>query len=199
MIARRANDKPAHAAQGVTNAGDGTVWRIDPRTHAVLKLSARGTPTGVVVAGGRAVVCGRSSFQLRAVMMSRVTRRVFCVLAGVLLFASVAVAATPIKNGIYSDNVHGVSVILAGTNPVTIEVTCHGKHWVPPRGLDLKSGGRFSYSGHADKVSGQNPPTPTKTKMTVSGHFNTAHLVTGKAKVGGCSVQYSAKYVGSHP
>ena len=31
----------------VTNAGDGTVWRIDAKTHAVLKIPVAGSPTGV--------------------------------------------------------------------------------------------------------------------------------------------------------
>jgi hypothetical protein len=133
------------------------------------------------------------------VMMPRVSGRVVGVFAGALLFASGAVAATPVNNGSYLDRAHGVSVILAGRSIVTPEVACHGKHWVPARGSRLKSGGRFSYNGLADKVSGHHPPTPTNTRMSVTGHFKTAHMVTGKAAVGGCSVQYSAKYVGSHP
>jgi serine/threonine-protein kinase len=40
----------------VTNEGDGTVWRIDPSSGRVLKLSAHGTPTGVVLGGGKAIV-----------------------------------------------------------------------------------------------------------------------------------------------
>ena len=131
--------------------------------------------------------------------MSRVSGRVVGVLAGALLLASGAVAATPVNNGVYTDKAHGVSVILAGTNVVTIRVACHGKHWVPPRGLSLRSGGRFSYSGHAARENNPNPPTPTKTKMTVTGHFTTKHLVSGHATVGSCSVQYTAKHVGSHP
>jgi YVTN family beta-propeller protein len=40
----------------VTSAADGTVWRIDPKTHRVLKLAAHGTPTRVAVDAGKAVV-----------------------------------------------------------------------------------------------------------------------------------------------
>ena len=40
----------------VTSSGDGTVWRIDPRTRQVLKLSAQGTPTAVAVRQGRVIV-----------------------------------------------------------------------------------------------------------------------------------------------
>jgi streptogramin lyase len=40
----------------VSNAGDGTVWRIDPARKKVLKINAHGTPTDVAVAGNFAVV-----------------------------------------------------------------------------------------------------------------------------------------------
>jgi DNA-binding beta-propeller fold protein YncE len=40
----------------VTNAGDGTVWRIDPARKKVLKINAHGTPTDVAVARNFAVV-----------------------------------------------------------------------------------------------------------------------------------------------
>jgi YVTN family beta-propeller protein len=40
----------------VTSAGNGTVWRIDPKTKRVLKLSALGTPTGIAVSGGKAIL-----------------------------------------------------------------------------------------------------------------------------------------------
>jgi YVTN family beta-propeller protein len=40
----------------VTNEGDGTVWRIDARTGTVLRLPAHGSPTGVVLSRGRAIV-----------------------------------------------------------------------------------------------------------------------------------------------
>lgn len=132
-------------------------------------------------------------------MMARLAARVASILAGVVLLGSVALAATPIKNGFYVDKTHHVTIILAGTNVVTPTVTCHGKHYVPVRGLFLKSGGRFAYSGTADKEGGRaHPPSPTKLKLSVSGTFETKHLVTGKAKVAGCAVRYSAKYAGSH-
>jgi hypothetical protein len=132
--------------------------------------------------------------------MRRFIARIASILAGVLLLGSVALAATPVKNGLYNDKTHHVLVALAGTNVVTPQVICHGQHYYPSHGLFLKSGGRFSYSGKAYKANGpQHPPAPTKTNMSVSGTFKTAHLVTGKAKVGGCTVQYSAKYVRSHP
>jgi ABC-type branched-subunit amino acid transport system substrate-binding protein/streptogramin lyase len=44
----------------VTNAGDGTVWRIDSKTGGVLSLSTHGTPTGIAVGGGRAVIVDNS-------------------------------------------------------------------------------------------------------------------------------------------
>jgi branched-chain amino acid transport system substrate-binding protein len=40
----------------VTSAGNGTVWRIDPKTKRVLKLPAQGTPTGIAVGGGKAIL-----------------------------------------------------------------------------------------------------------------------------------------------
>ena len=40
----------------VTSTGDGTVWRIDPKTGSVLKLAAHGTPTAVALGGGKAIV-----------------------------------------------------------------------------------------------------------------------------------------------
>jgi YVTN family beta-propeller protein len=40
----------------VTNAGDDSVWRIDTKSSNVLKLPTQGTPTGVAVGDGAAVV-----------------------------------------------------------------------------------------------------------------------------------------------
>jgi hypothetical protein len=131
--------------------------------------------------------------------MVRFAARGASVLAGVMLLESAALAATPIKNGLYIDKTHHVTIILAETNVVTPTVTCDGKHYVPPRGVFLKSGGRFSYSGTADKESGPRPPSPTKMKLSVSGTFKTKHLVTGKASVAGCKVNYGATYMSSHP
>ena len=42
----------------VTNAGDGTIWRIDPKTAEVLKVAARGTPTGIAVGSSALVADG---------------------------------------------------------------------------------------------------------------------------------------------
>lgn len=121
------------------------------------------------------------------------------ILAGMLLVGSVALAAMPTKNGLYVDMTHHVSVGVTGTNVVTPQVVCHGQHYYPSRGLAVKSGGRFSYSGKAYKANGPaHPPAPTKAHLTINGRFKTAHLVTGNAKVATCSVQYSAKSVGSH-
>ena len=50
----------------VTNAGDGTVWRIDPKTGTVVKVSARGTPTGVAV-GHSALVADGPEHRLAAI------------------------------------------------------------------------------------------------------------------------------------
>lgn len=125
--------------------------------------------------------------------MVRFAARGASVLAGVMLIGSAALAATPIK--FYIDKTHHVTIILAETNVVTPTVTCDGKHYVPPRGVFLESGGRFSYSGTADKETAPRPPSPTKMKLSVSGTFKTKHLVTGKASVAGCKVNYSAMYV----
>jgi YVTN family beta-propeller protein len=48
----------------VTSAGDGTIWRIDPSTGSVLKLSAHGTPTAVAVGQGRAVIADNAAESL---------------------------------------------------------------------------------------------------------------------------------------
>jgi YVTN family beta-propeller protein len=40
----------------VANAGDGTVWRIDPKTRKVLKIAVHATPTGIALRGQFAVV-----------------------------------------------------------------------------------------------------------------------------------------------
>ena len=51
-------DEPAAVAVGagavwVANAGDGTVWRIDPVTYEVETIDVGGAPAGIAVAGGR--------------------------------------------------------------------------------------------------------------------------------------------------
>lgn len=48
----------------VTNARDGTVLRIDPKTGAVLRLAAQGTPTAVAVSGGQAVVADTAEHKI---------------------------------------------------------------------------------------------------------------------------------------
>lgn len=132
--------------------------------------------------------------------MGTFAARVVSITAGVVLLAAPALAATPVKNGVYIDKKRKVTIILAETNVVTPTVTCGGKHYVPPRGVFLKSGDRFSYSGIADKESGPpHPPSRTKMKLTVSGTFETKHLVAGKASVAGCKVKYNARYLTSHP
>ena len=40
----------------VTNAGDGTVWRIDPRSGDALRISAKGTPTAIAADASQVVV-----------------------------------------------------------------------------------------------------------------------------------------------
>ena len=50
----------------VTNAADGNVWRIDPQTREVLKVPARGTPTGVAV-GSSALVADGPEHSLAAI------------------------------------------------------------------------------------------------------------------------------------
>ena len=131
--------------------------------------------------------------------MKKLALRVGSVSAAVLVLAAVAVAATPIKNGIYMDRVHHVGVLLAGKNVATPSIVCHGNHYYPVHGVFVKSG-RFSYNGKAAKSNGpQHPPVATKKTLTITGDFVTSRRVTGTAAVAGCSVSYSAKYFGSHP
>lgn len=115
----------------------------------------------------------------------------------VLVLAAVAVAAAPVKNGIYTDPVHQVGVAMAGRNVATPSIICRGNHYYPVRGVLVKSGG-FSYTGVAAKANRPGRPTPTKKKLTITGHFVTRHRVTGTAAVAGCKVSYSAPYTGSH-
>jgi hypothetical protein len=119
-------------------------------------------------------------------------------LAVALLTAAVALAATPIKNGIYMDRVHHVGIILAGKNVATPSAVCHGTRYYPVHGVSVKSG-RFSYSGKAAVAHGHHPPAATNKTLTFTGDFVTRHRATGTAAVAGCAVSYSAKYVGSHP
>ena len=125
----------------------------------------------------------------------------FTVLAGslgvaVLLFAALAVAATPVNNGLYMDRAHHVSVIVVQKHVATPTIVCHGTRYYPAHGVNVKSG-RFSYSGKAAVAHGHNPPAVTKKTLAIAGDFVTSHRVTGTAAVAGCKVSYSAKYVGS--
>ena len=43
----------------VANAGDGTVWRIDPVTYEVETIDVGGAPAGIAVAAGRVWVTVR--------------------------------------------------------------------------------------------------------------------------------------------
>lgn len=130
--------------------------------------------------------------------MGRVLVRMAGGLVCGLLLASVAVAAAPITNGVYTDPSHGVSLVLGGKNVVTPTVKCHGSHWYPTRGVHVSSSGAFSYSGKAAKQSGFAPPRATNLHLTINGTFVTSHRATGKAKVDGCTVTYTAKYRSSH-
>ncbi len=50
----------------VTSFAGGDVWRIDPKSKAVLRIPTRGTPTDVAVAGGQALVANGPQQSLTA-------------------------------------------------------------------------------------------------------------------------------------
>ena len=109
-----------------------------------------------------------------------------------LVFVATAIAAKPIKNGIYFDGVHGVYVAFKGDNKTIkgLNVPCRGKLWVATQFITVKSG-KFSYNG-ADFVARNGKPTKQTGKMKASGVFKTSHLVVGTASAGGCTVRYAA-------
>ena len=130
--------------------------------------------------------------------MKRLTVHVGSLGVAVLLIAAVALAATPINKGVYMDRAHHVSVIVVQKNVATPSIVCHGTHYYPVHGVNVKSG-RFSYNGKAAVAHGHHPPAPTKKALVITGDFVTPHRVTGTAAVASCDVSYSAKYVGSLP
>jgi ABC-type branched-subunit amino acid transport system substrate-binding protein/streptogramin lyase/predicted Ser/Thr protein kinase len=65
-----------HGASGVAATGryvwvtsftDGTVWRIDPKTHAALTIPVRGSPTGVAAGGGSVLIANGPEHSLASV------------------------------------------------------------------------------------------------------------------------------------
>ena len=125
------------------------------------------------------------------------SRRIGAVVASVLValvFVAAALAATPIRNGVYDDGVHGVIVAFKDGNKTIkgLNVTCHGKVWVATKFITVKSG-KFSYSG-PDFVAKNGRKTNKTGSMTASGTFKSSRLVTGKARAGGCSTRYSATF-----
>ncbi len=51
----------------VANAGDGNVWRVDPRTRAVIKIPTRGSPVDVAVGRGEVLVANGPEHSLTAI------------------------------------------------------------------------------------------------------------------------------------
>lgn len=130
--------------------------------------------------------------------MKKLTVQAGSLAAAMLLIAAVAVAATPINKGVYTDRAHHVSVIVVQKNVATPSIVCRGTRYYPVHGVNVKSG-RFSYNGKAAVAHGHHPPAATKKTLAITGDFVTSHRVTGSADVAGCNVSYSAKYVASLP
>jgi hypothetical protein len=126
--------------------------------------------------------------------MSRTIRSVVVIGTVSLGLTAVALAATPVKNGVYEDGVRGVIVGVHATNSIhAFNVRCHGKTWVAQRFIPIMSRGAFSYSG-PDFVARNGHKTSTTGTMTASGRFKTRRLVVGRFSVGGCSGRYSATF-----
>ncbi|MBV8998178.1 MAG: protein kinase [Solirubrobacterales bacterium] len=57
----------------VTSFKEGSVWRIDRRTHQVVKFSAKGIPTGIAVGEGDAFVANGGDFQTSVTRLDAAT------------------------------------------------------------------------------------------------------------------------------
>jgi hypothetical protein len=126
--------------------------------------------------------------------VSRAARLGILASAVSLGFAAVALAATPVKNGVYQDGSQGVIVGVHGTNSIhAFNVDCHGKTWVARRFIPINSRGAFSYTGPDFRVKGGHKTGTTGT-MTASGRFKTRQLIVGRFAAGGCSRSYSATF-----
>ncbi len=125
--------------------------------------------------------------------MSRAVRSVVVTSMVALGFVAVALAASPVKNGVYEDGVRGVIVGVHATNSVhAFNVDCHGKRWVAQRFIPITRGA-FSYSG-PDFLVKNGRRTSTTGTMTASGRFRTSRLIVGRFAAGGCSGRYGATF-----
>jgi len=105
-----------------------------------------------------------------------------------------ALAATPVKNGVYEDGARGVIAGLHATNSIhALNVECHGKTWVAQRFIPVTSHGAFSYSG-PDFLAKNGRRTTTTGTMTASGRFKTSRMIVGRFAAGGCSGRYTATF-----
>jgi branched-chain amino acid transport system substrate-binding protein len=110
----------------VTNAGDGTVWRIDRRTLGVLKLSAHGTPTTVAVAGGQALVADTAQHQIAAFDAAGGSLRYAPVLSGAT-YGELRVAAGD-QGAWYGDPIAGIvgkiddTLLVSGSPSVQVAI-----------------------------------------------------------------------------
>ncbi|HWC85313.1 MAG TPA: hypothetical protein VG388_02170 [Solirubrobacteraceae bacterium] len=124
--------------------------------------------------------------------MSRVLRAAIASVLAALIFASVAVAAIPVNNGVYDDGPHHILIGLKGQVFIGgFDMTCHGKTWVARMIIGIHADGTFSYRG-ADRLYRNRRPTKTTGFMTASGVFETRNLAVGHASAGGCSTSYRA-------
>lgn len=123
--------------------------------------------------------------------MFRVLRAAVVSVLGTLTLVSVAMAATPVSNGVYANSGQSVIVALRGSASIhAFDVTCHAKTWVAKMFIPVRSG-RFSYRG-PDLLAKNGRMTKTAGSMTASGVFETSRLIVGRASAGGCSVSYRA-------
>src|SRR5947208_15507987 len=100
--------------------------------------------------------------------MSRAVRTVVVSCVVSLGCAAMALAATPVKNGVYQDGVRGVIVGLHAKNSVhAFNVDCHGRTWVAQRFIPVTARGTFSYSGPDFLVKNRHK-TSTTGKMQAS-------------------------------
>ena len=107
---------------------------------------------------------------------------------------AVALAATPVKDGVYQDGARGIIVGVHATNSIhAFNVDCHGKRWVAQQFIRITSRGAFSYRGPDFLFKNGHKTTPMGT-MTASGGFRTSRLIVGRFAAGGCSGRYSATF-----
>src|SRR5258708_25019328 len=106
--------------------------------------------------------------------MSRIMRAAIASVLAALVFASVAVAAIPVNNGLYDDGPHGILIALKGQFLIHgFNLTCHGKKWVARALIGIHGDGTFSYRGTGRLAKGGHITT-TSTSMSVSGAFTSS-------------------------